>query len=141
MGRRAACLAAGVLWVALGVLAVLTVFGPILGIVLGWLVGVRRSVTAARAGAALGVLLFLPCQLIIDVSGCRHDACGPGPYVLAYGLPTLVVALNLAAGWRAPMTLAPGAPSAPVVGANEGQEATAASPTVSDPGISLGSGI
>jgi hypothetical protein len=100
VARRVACSAAGILWLALGVLAILTVFGTVLGLAMAWLVGVRRSVVAARVGAALGIVLFAPCQLIIDVTGCRHDPCGAGPYVLAYGIPALVVALNLAAGLR-----------------------------------------
>ena len=109
--QRVAFRLAGLLWLVLGILAVLTVFGTVMGLALAWLVGVRRSITAARAGAALRVALFIPCQLIIDVTGCRNDDCGVQPHLLAYGLPALVVALNLAAGWRDdPRPTAPGDP-------------------------------
>ncbi len=113
--QRVAFRLAGLLWLGLGILAVLTVFGTVVGLALAWLVGIRQSVTAARAGALLGVALFVPCQLIIDVTGCRHDPCDAGPYVLAYGLPALVIMLNLAAGWRSepPRSVVPSRPVAP----------------------------
>jgi hypothetical protein len=91
---------AGLLWLCLGILTILSVFGTLVGLSLAWFVGIRRSVAAARLGTALGLALFLPSQMILDVSGCRHEPCGAQPYLLAYGLPSLIVVVNLVAGWR-----------------------------------------
>lgn len=55
--RRVAFLAAGALWLGLGILLILTVFGPLVGIGMAYFVGLRRNVLAARMGAALGVLM------------------------------------------------------------------------------------
>jgi hypothetical protein len=97
--RGLAFRSAGILWLLLGIAAILTIFGTLIGIALALLVGVRRSVTAARVGACLGLLLLLPGQLILDLAGCDHQPCGAQPYLLAYALPALVVTLNGIAGW------------------------------------------
>jgi hypothetical protein len=94
-----AFLVAGALWLGLGILLILTVFGTLIGVAMAYLVGLRRNVLAARIGAVMGVLMFIPCQLILDVTGCRRDTCSLEPYLLAYGIPAVVTVLNLLAGW------------------------------------------
>jgi hypothetical protein len=127
---------AGVIWLVLGILMILTVFGTLLGIVMAYFVGIRRNVLAARVGAGLGILLFIPCQMIIDVAGCRHDTCSPEPYLLAYGLPLLVTGLNLLAGWPVRPATAPGA-----AGSNGAAGPTGPARSSSAPGATVAPGL
>lgn len=130
VAQRAAFLGAGALWAFLGVLALLTVFGTMVGLAMAWLVAVRRSVTAARAGALLGALMLLPNGLVLEVLGCRRGDCGPGPYLLAWGVPALVVGLNGIAGWGA---WRPGASAVAVGAATAAMAPIAVSITTEDP--------
>jgi len=94
--------AAGILWLLLGVATILTIFGTLIGIALAVLVGLRQSVIAARIGTIVGVGLLLPGQLILEMAGCDQRPCGTEPYLLALGLPALVIVLNGIAGWTGP---------------------------------------
>ena len=108
--RRLVFLVAGALWLCLGILLVLTVFGTLAGLVLAYFVGIRRSATAARVGAAVGLLLLIPGLMFLDLAGCgdRHG-CPPATYLAGLGLPLAVSLLNLVAGWpdRAPARTIP----------------------------------